>query len=679
MQRRVRVRWACWAVGVPLLCVGTALHGQYAPARLDSVVHLLDPAAHDTAQLALLELAADSWFTSQQAYPYLDRLDRLSTELLSSADAHVRRRARRARGAFHYYTGYHAKFERNVPLALRSFKAALADLDAIGARAATGDVHDALGVLLRAAGDPVQAMASFQHELLIARERGDDHLITQALVHLAACHADLDKPGVAVAYLDSCPARSNADRSAVLNERARILELQGRDKDALDELEKSQAFASRTDNEWDELPVLTPMARSCYRLGDMRRGLRVSQQCADVAERMHDLTAECGCLVLAGEGLHALGDMNGAETALRKAMDLARITGNIGVSRELGDEGSLVEATGLLKDILAEQGRFREAQGMTRLWADLKDSVQRMNGRDEVMMFEFQREQLLDSVESAQRLASAQLLDEERIAQERYRRNIAALIGSVFAIVAIALWSRWRHTKRTNAAILRAQQRLLESERQREAEQVRTRIARDVHDAIGSDIAKIQMLGSEAVARMREDAAGAGEHVGRMRELAKEVRGSLNDIIWSVDPDRDTVMELVLHARAFIENTLAGVPAQRELDIGHEGADRPIDPATRRDLFLLLKEAVNNALKHSGGTRITVRFRTTADGFLLEVSDDGRGFDPAAVRRAGNGLRYMQARAAAMYARFNIGPGPGGGTLVRVQGAWPHQPMGVNA
>ncbi len=644
---------------------------QYAPQRLDSVIHLLDPFARDTDQLNRLELVADSWFTSEKAYPYLTWLDSLSNELLRSGIPEVALRARRARGAYHYYMGYHAKFERNFPLALRSFRAALQDFAQLGAEDAIANTQDALGVLLRAAGDPMQAMASFNNELKIARRHQRDHLAVQALVHLAACHADRGDLTRAHTCLDSCVKGNNADRSAVLNERARLFILQGRKEDALHTLEHSLELASHTDNEWDELPVLTPLARVCYASGDIQRGLSIARQCADVARRMNDLTAECGCLVLAGQGERALGNAAQAETDLRAAMALARTTGNIGVSRELGDEGSMVRATGLLKDLLTDQGRYREAREMTQLWADMKDSVLRMNGRDEVMMFHFQKSVLLDSMKNAQHLEHERRSAGEQIAAERYRRNVLALVGIVLAILAFALWTRWRLTRRTNAAILKTQHLLLESERQREAEQVRTGIARDVHDALGSDIAKIAMLGSESRAKLKGSAPYALDELDRIGALAGDMRRSLNDIVWSVDPTRDSVLELLAHARAHAERSLTGTAITHALEFEHDGADVPIGPAARRDLFLLLKEALNNALKYARASRITVRFRTGSKGFRLEVEDNGIGFDTQLVRRSGNGLRNMRARAAALEAELRVNTCEGKGTLVQVTGSWP--------
>lgn len=130
-------------VGI-LMCT---VNAQENAARLDSINGLLDPAKKDTIQLQFLTHACESWYTSNNAFPYLERLGELSAELAQSDVPQIKKRAIRARGAFHFFTGYHAKFARNIPLALRSFNEALRDFEQVQGLHAVGETHDALGVL----------------------------------------------------------------------------------------------------------------------------------------------------------------------------------------------------------------------------------------------------------------------------------------------------------------------------------------------------------------------------------------------------------------------------------------------------------------------------------------------------------------------------------------------------
>ena len=650
---------------LPALVVLVAVDASIAqenPARMDSIIPLLDPARHDTSQLDMLIAMAESWATSPNAFPYLARLDTLSNELLGHPSAAVRKRAQHARGAFNYFTGYHAKFARNVPLALRSFQQAIRDFGVNKEQHALGECYDALGILFRVVGEHGQAEIAFREELRIARAIAHDKLTTQALVHLAALRIDRKDLDGALALLDSCGRGAPEDSSAVLNERARILMAQGQSEKATLILKESLLCAARSDNGWDQLPVLAPLARWHLRNGPVHEAAHYAHQCADLAQRMGDLTAQSVCLVLEADALHAQGDREQVENLLNKALALAQVTGNVGAARELGDEGSQVEITSRLKDLYTEQGRDKEASRMTVLWVDLKDSVARMNGREELMTMEFQKELYVDSVAHALEAQHNATVHEQNLSEERARRNILLVTVLAVVAVAIALWSRWRLQKRSNAAILSAQERLIESERQREASEVRTRIARDVHDQLGSDLTKLVMLSGEVRALAVDDPASLRATANDIERVAGEANRSLGDIVWAIDPHHDSLAELTERVRAHSERMLKWSHIAHTIDCVHTGPDVALDPATKRDLYLILREALNNSIKYAKARHISVRFYSSVAKVEMEVKDDGVGLD--ATNTIGHGSVNMRQRAERPGARMRVVSAKGRGTSI---------------
>ncbi|HRH68329.1 MAG TPA: tetratricopeptide repeat protein [Flavobacteriales bacterium] len=297
-------------------------------------------------------------------------------------------------------------------------------------------------------------------------------------------------------------------------------------------------------------------------------------------------------------------------------------------------------------------------RGDDAILADL--DIERTNAITEARVeFEHEKEQVL-----AQRM-----IGEQRI---RTRYAIALACG-VFAL-AVLLFARFRASKRysttleaKNQEILRAQQELMVSEKQREAEQVRTRIASDIHDELGGDLTKISLLGKEVQRRSMEDPTSVSEAADRLGRLSREVVGALRDIVWSVDPEQDTWQGLVSHASAYAQRALDGTGIQADLHFTHHGPDAPIDPATKRDIFLLLKEALNNSVKHANASVIHVNFTTHGEGFQLIVKDNGDGFDPVPGMRDGNGLRNMRKRSERLGAQWDLAPVPGKGTTLTVR------------
>ncbi len=649
-------------------CLLPATFAQYAPQRLDSVLRELEFPQHDTARIDLLILAAESWFTSPKAYPYLEELAQVSERLAQATGNSHRGHVLRG-SAFHdYFIGYHAKFERNVPLGLRSFRQALERFTALGDTAMLAECHDALGVLLQAAGDPVQAQAQFKRELLLARARGSTRQTIQALVHLAACERGLGHVASAHALLDSCPSGSPADRSQALLERARVFLLEGDTMLALEVLEQSLDAAAASDNEWDNLPVLTTRSRIHLHQHHPGRALEDATACAALARRLGDRTAECGCLVLQAHARYFMGELAAADALLTTAQDIAIASRNVGSSREAGDEGSQLAIVDLWRRVLAGMGRERAARIMTEHWALLKDSVASMDGRDEIRAFEFRTQVLRDSMHYAQRMHEAMLSHERNLSSERGRRYLLIGLATVALLGGLMLWARMRTVRRTNTAILEAQDKLVESERAREAGEVRTRIARDIHDEIGSGLTKIAMLGSEARRRAQGHSDDLHNTLERIVGHSREVNAALSDIVWSVDPAHDTSEELVHHARNVAQRLLEGSGVAYELHFDHIDPAHPVAPGTKHHVVMVMKEAINNALKYAGAEQISVELQAGANHVKLVVTDDGKGFDPEASARMGNGLRNMQARADAIGATLTVDSTPGGGCRVRLEG-----------
>ena len=641
-------------------------HAQENPARLDSILPLLDPMRQDTLQLTMLVWAAESWATSPKAFPFLERLDSLSNTLLSHPDPKVVRRARHARGAYHFFVGYHAKFERNIPLALRSFEQAIADFSVDGHLHAIGEAKDALGLTLLVAGAPDKAETAFEEELRIAERLDDRALQDQARIHLASIAANSGAHARALQLLDACANPTPEGRSAVLNERARIHQMRGEREKAERLLHESLDLARASDNPWDQLPVLAPLARNAIANGQTAEGIAFATACVEVAHEVGDPGAACAGTVLAGMGQLAAGRLSQAEALLRKGLAMAEASGNVGAARELGDEGSMLFASAQLKDLLKAQGRSAEALVMTERWMELQDSVDRMNGRAELGLLAFKQDQVRDSLLMAARSQEAVLRAERAVVSERYRRNVMLFGVTALALLCLALWSRLSFVRRTRDRILEVQNALIESEKRREASEVRSSIARDVHDQLGSDLTKLSLLGGEVKACVTEDQSSLPALAGDIERIAREAGRALSDIIWAVDPGHDTLSALMDRARHFCFRMLKDTEIAHSVECVVVGRDMAIDPAFKRDLYLILREALNNAIKYARASRITVSFVARDGHVRLQLQDDGVGFSAEQPQPQGHGLRNLRQRAERMGATLVITSAPNGGTLVRL-------------
>jgi signal transduction histidine kinase/sugar lactone lactonase YvrE len=196
-------------------------------------------------------------------------------------------------------------------------------------------------------------------------------------------------------------------------------------------------------------------------------------------------------------------------------------------------------------------------------------------------------------------------------------------------------------------------------------ERVRTRIATDLHDDIGASLSQIAIL-SEVVSRRSESGnAGSREYLARIAESSRELVDSMSDIVWAINPQRDRLGDLVHRMRRFAGDTTAGDDVALVFRAPEGRDDLRLGPDLRRELYLVFKESLNNAVRHSGCSRVEASLSLVGDGLLLVVRDDGKGFDPAAEHE-GNGVQSMRRRARALGAELAIESDPGAGTTVRM-------------
>jgi len=174
-------------------------------------------------------------------------------------------------------------------------------------------------------------------------------------------------------------------------------------------------------------------------------------------------------------------------------------------------------------------------------------------------------------------------------------------------------------------------------------ERIRLRIATDLHDDIGSSLSQIAIL-SEAAGKESENSA-ASDTMAKVASISREVVDSMSDIVWAINPKRDHVRDLAQRMRRFASDVLAAKDIEFTFMTPPDGFDRRVPADVRRQILLVFKEAVNNLARHSGATEARIEFRIQAKTLLLDVADDGHGFDLAAPR-VGNGLASMQQRVS---------------------------------
>lgn len=228
----------------------------------------------------------------------------------------------------------------------------------------------------------------------------------------------------------------------------------------------------------------------------------------------------------------------------------------------------------------------------------------------------------------------------------------------------------WFDTRR------RLHRRLQHTEHQRALERERARIAKDIHDDLGASLTRITLL-SQSVRDKLTAPAEAAAGLEQIYITAHEMTRAMEEIVWAVNPQHDTLDSLANYFGKCAQDFLAATGIRCRLDMPMHLPGWQLTSEVRHNLFLALKEALNNAAKHASATEVRISLTLDEVGFELVVADDGRGFAPAADEKitqqpaapdragGGNGLLNMQQRMAELGGKCVIESAPGRGTRVR--------------
>lgn len=232
--------------------------------------------------------------------------------------------------------------------------------------------------------------------------------------------------------------------------------------------------------------------------------------------------------------------------------------------------------------------------------------------------------------------------------------------GSIACLcMIIAVW--FIHRRRVQTAVR------LESWRREEENRVRLRISQDFHDELGHDLTRINLF----TELLRRSFHGASEqtaaYLNKVAEASSRLSLNARNLIWALDPQHDSLYDLVLHVQRFGEQLFEDSDIEFSVD-GLSGEIEKIrmPMADRREIALVVKEALHNALRHSKAHHVTLSIRHRKSFFEMAVEDDGVGIQELATT-SGNGLANMHVRTQRLKGELNVEAGNSHGTRVRLR------------
>lgn len=622
-------------------------HGQLNIELRDTLRHGLSIHTRAQDRLPLLKELAWTYLFSTEALPYLDEMDSLTATLLNDPDASTRSIALAYRSSMHYQRGYQHKFRRDMVAAQQDFQEAIRTARENHDTLMIANGLSAMGASYLALELPELALRSFNEEMDLIMSTAEKPAMYTSDIreHQAEALMRLGRVEEARNVLEHADTTTIDRHARILMANGRISAHEGDTAQALLLMEQAQRVMRATTQPWDLLSVLQPYGRMLLEAGRTAQARTILEEAISLARRIGDRSALTGCLVLVGRTCMGLGDIRGAERAYGEAMDMAIRYDLVGIARETGDEGGVVNAASALKDLLKSQGRFAEALMMAERSAIWKDTLHGWEDRDALLRYELQLAAITDSIAEAARMAEATEDLRNTLEQERSQRRSMITIGLAgFCLVCFGLYLLWYRRKQERKM---DQYTLERHEQERMIADLRTRelMSEDLHEELGAGLSALKLwsemdLAEELDTRKRQ-------LLSKRSAMADELMASLRQIIWAMNSPSTTLKQLVdyLVDHAHLQCAQHGLRL-----VVTCAADWPriiLRPEQRRSPFLALKEILNNTAQHSGADRVELNFRWD-NGLIIDLRDNGRGTSSAPESLPGNGLRQVKRRMASI-------------------------------
>lgn len=357
-----------------------------------------------------------------------------------------------------------------------------------------------------------------------------------------------------------------------------------------------------------------------------------------IAKRISVRTLVAYAYSAIGQGYSAQRNFNMALVYLDSAQREAKVIGNIYL---------LISNYGARSELYESMGEYRKALDVHKMFVQLKDSIGEVENRELTeeaqARFELEKKETqIKLLQNDQRL-KALALDRQRTFQMGVA--IAFVLSLVIAVMAVG-WLRAKN----------------KAKRALEIEQLRNTIARDLHDDIGSTLSTINIASSLAIKGNNQDHS---LYLNQIAGQSSKMMERMTDIVWSINPINDPLEKLLAKIKEFSSEILE----PKDIIIHFYGEESlrnlSIDVESRKNLFLISKEALNNIAKYSEATIVEITLKRVASNLILIINDNGKGFASESVL-PGNGLRNMKVRAQALRAELTLTSAENQGTRIEV-------------
>lgn len=374
--------------------------------------------------------------------------------------------------------------------------------------------------------------------------------------------------------------------------------------------------------------------------GKFREALEDAKLASDLYRETGNANGSIYANLAMAKASEGLGRISASRDYAFQAMQTAAVIG----SRQME-----LECSHFLQNSFFNSGEYKQAYEYLQKAGSLGDSI--FNEKNQTIISNLQTLYETGKKENEIKLLSKdKALSDIRLRREETMRNAIIMVAIFMIVIGLLLFNRYR---------------IMQQNRQQSE---RMRISHDLHDEVGSTLSSIGMVSAFVADRMNaNDHTKAVTMVEEIASSARQMGDDMNDIIWAINPDNDHFESVINRLKNFASRISESRNIQLDFKFDQSLLNCNFNMESRKNLFLICKEAINNSVKYSGCRNLKVHFSNPGRNILrVMVADDGIGFNPETVSE-GNGLRNMKHRATQLNAELEIASEQGKGTSVSLE------------
>ena len=367
---------------------------------------------------------------------------------------------------------------------------------------------------------------------------------------------------------------------------------------------------------------------------DYPKALDYFIEALQIAEELADKNRIGFCLGNIGIIYTKTGMFSEAEVHLKEAISIFEVLGTMNYLKQFEES---------LSDLYKATGKYKLALEHYKRAVVIKDTLFNQEKYKEITQketsYKFEKMQAAEKAGHEKQLAVAGL-------EIKKQKSLKLSFIGVLVLTIISFSFGYRSYRAGQALRLQA---------------IRNKISGDLHDDIGSTLNSISIY-SEVARKKDEHQDEALEMIG---DASRKIIGAMSDIVWTINPENDSLAKIIFRMKSLAYNLFRAKNIEFTFQSDDILEQKKISIEERRNLYLIFKEAVNNLVKYSKATHVSISMTSENDQIKLVIKDDGVGFNTSQDME-GNGLKIMKRRADEMKSQFKLESSKGNGTYIEL-------------